>query len=166
MSNAAAAIVMYGVWFMSYDMVYVAYNSSRGRTSIQSVVSVSVGFTSVEERKNWREGIKLNPYPYQPLSPSHPTFSHLTTLSLYLPSLPPPPPPPLFFILLTHAKRHTHLIFLPLHRHITPSRSRRPDPITGPYPILPVLEYDELGACPYPPLLTRNASWWCGWWLY
>ena len=47
MSNAATAIAMYGVWFMSYDMVYVAYNSSRGRTSIQSVVSVSVGFTSV-----------------------------------------------------------------------------------------------------------------------
>ena len=83
-SNAStAAIVVHGVWFMSYVVVHIVYNSSKERTSIQLVVSVSVGFTwSMGKKNRWRES-KPKPYPSTSLSISshlsldHPLFEPL-----------------------------------------------------------------------------------------
>jgi len=52
--------------------------------------------------------------------------------------------------ILTHAKRHTHLLLLSRFIATLPSprRAVRPNPNTMPRTI-PVLEYDELSTCPH-----------------
>ena len=110
-----------------------------------------VGFAWSKNLERGRIKLELNPHPYPPPFSSHPTFSRLTTLSSHH---------FLFFFcfrlhhhlfLLTHAKRHTHLILLSLHSHppapcLAPY-DPTPTPYPGLYPTFPVLEYDELRAC-------------------
>jgi hypothetical protein len=99
-SNAAAAvatIAVYGVCCMSY-VVWSCIIPQRRGTSSNPSCRVCWG-----QRRNsrvgsgWSKEKKINPYPYPPPSPFHPTSSRSTTLSSHLSCLllPPPLPPPL-----------------------------------------------------------------------